>query len=68
MQEKYNNLQDYLDFEFTGMKSFFWYEFRTRKACVLASSTMYMPSKDLCDKYKQKIKISSLLKTLNATF
>ena len=52
MQEKYNNLQDYLDFEFTGVKSFFGYEFRTRKACVLASSTMYMPSKDLCDKYK----------------
>ena len=52
MQEKYNNLQDYLDFEFTGVKSFFGYEFRSHKACVLASGSMYMPSQELCDKYK----------------
>ena len=52
MQEKYNNLQDYLDFEFTGVKSFFGYEFRSHKACVLASGSMYIPSQELCDKYK----------------
>ena len=37
MIEKYNNLQEYLDFEFTGVKSFFGYEFRSHKACVLAA-------------------------------
>ena len=54
MLEKYNNLQDYLDFEFTGVKSFFGYEFRSHKACLLASGSGYMPSKELLDKYKIK--------------
>jgi len=52
MIEKYNNLQQYLDFEFTGVKSFFGYEFRSHKACVLASASLYKPSQYLCDKYK----------------
>ena len=54
MLEKYNNLQEYLDFEFTGVKSFFGYEFRSHKACLLASGSGYKPSQYLLDKYKPR--------------
>ena len=54
MIEKYNNLQEYLDFEWTGIRSFFGYEFRSHKACLLASGTGYKPSQYLLVKHKTR--------------